>query len=262
MIEIRTGRRINVAVYPGDPKQPVLFMFHGMGGRGDQWREQVKYFQNKYTLVVPDLLGQGESDKPEPSKGNPYTFAELYQDTQAIFDRYAGDNNIVCGHSYGGAFASYLAWNNPSRIQKLILITPVACQPYKEVPLIYFLPVKILEFMRSSLDKSFEKLAFSAADNPELVRIEREARNKNPMGVIKSLLMGMSAIPRIDPARLQCPTLIISGCEDRLIPVASVKRFYTQLPHHQLYVLDNAAHLVHLERSAEVNKLIAGFLAT
>src|SRR5476649_1149012 len=105
MLEIRPGRRIKVSVYQNERSRPTLFMIHGLGGRGYQWREQVQYLQNKYTLIVPDLLGHGESEKPLPGKDNPYSFGAISKDIQLLFDRFAGEKNFVLGHSYGGAWS-------------------------------------------------------------------------------------------------------------------------------------------------------------
>ena len=262
MTEIRPGRRINLSVYKNNPLKPTLFMIHGMGGRGYQWRSQIQYLKDTYNLIVPDLLGQGDSEKPRPEhQVNPYSFEELKKDIQALFDSYAGDKNYVFGHSYGGAFAVSLAKENKTRVQKLVLITPVSCQPFTEIPSAYLLPAPLLELMRDYLDKSFEKLAFAPTDDLLLLKEEKEGRDLNRMYVIKALLQGMKTIPFMQVSQLELPSIVISGKLDRVIPAAVVREFYTKLPRHQLYEIDNAAHMVHLEKSGEVNSLLEQFLA-
>src|SRR5690242_21838589 len=100
-IEIRAGRIINVFTHEKPNSDTNLFLIHGLGGRGEQWREQIKVLKNHYSLIVPDLLGHGNSEKPKPESNNPYSFPELTQDLQALFNRYSTKNNIVIGHSYG-----------------------------------------------------------------------------------------------------------------------------------------------------------------
>ena len=259
LVEIRPGRRINLSIYKSNPLHPTIFMVHGMGGRGYQWREQVRHLKDRYTLVVPDLLGQGESEKPWPGQ-DLYCFEELNKDIQVLFENYASAQNYVFGHSYGGALATFLAKEKPNQIQKLILITPVSCQPFTAIPFVYSLPVPLVELLRPYLDKAFEKLAFAAADDPSLLKIERQGRALNPMPIIKALMQGMKSIPRLQMNELKIPSLIISGSLDKLIPVKAIRACYGQLPQHQLYVLENAAHMVHLEKSQEVNRLIDIFL--
>src|SRR5579863_2674871 len=126
LTEIRPGRRINLSVYKSNPLHSTIFMIHGLGGSGRQWREQIKHLKNRYTLIVPDLLGQGQSEKPQTNQGL-YGFEELSLDLQALFEEYAGDTNYVFGHSYGGVFATFLARTQPTRVHKLALISPLNC---------------------------------------------------------------------------------------------------------------------------------------
>lgn len=159
LIEIRPGRRISLSIYKSNPLHSTIFMIHGLGGRGYQWREQVRHLKNRYTLVVPDLLGQGGSERPESKNENVYGFEALSLDLQALFEKYATDTNYVFGHSYGGVLATFLAEAHPTRIQKLALITPVSCQPFKTIPLTYYLPLPLLEMLRSHFFKYFIEMA-------------------------------------------------------------------------------------------------------
>jgi pimeloyl-ACP methyl ester carboxylesterase len=261
LTEIRPGRRIKLSIYKTNPEFPTIFMIHGMGGRGYQWREQVEHLKDRYNLIVPDLLGQGESEKPEPKHTNLYSFSELAKDLQVLFETHKGAQNYLCGHSYGGPLAVALARANAQKIQKLVLITPVSCQPFETTPFAYSLPVPVLELLRSYLDKSFEKLAFAPRDNPSLLKEEKAGRDLNRMYVIKALLQGMRAIPFIAPREVTQPSLVLSGHLDGVIPAAAVKAFYSALPQHTLYELADAAHMVHLEKNKEVNQLLDEFLA-
>lgn len=260
ILEIRPGRRIQISIYKTEPTNPTIFLIHGLGGRGYQWREQIKHLQQQYNLIVPDLLGQGNSEKPLPQTNDIYSFPELNKDVQAIFEYFAGEKNFVFGHSYGGALSVFLAYNNPKKIQKLVLISPVVCTPFKAVPLAYFLPTPLLMLLRNYLDKSFEKLAFSSFENAELLKIEKEGRDLNSIEIIKALLMGMEKIPQLDVSQLSVPSLVVGGKEDKIIPPFIMENFYSRLPHRQILILEQAAHMVHLERSVEVNRLLDDFL--
>jgi pimeloyl-ACP methyl ester carboxylesterase len=49
---------------------------------------------------------------------------------------------------------------------------------------------------------------------------------------------------------------------DQVIPLSWVKAFYQRLPHYQWHALDKASHMVHLERSVEVNRLLSQFCSS
>jgi len=260
-INLRAGREINILHYPGPADQPTLFLIHGLGGRSQQWREQIKALQNKFRLIIPDLFGHGSSDKPNPKRNNPYSFEELKNDVQAIFERYAGESNVILGHSYGGTFATFLAAQNPKRIKKLVLLSPLACRPRKESPIFFIFPAEVLELFRSAFDKIFDKIAFDPSTSKALIEEERDARKGNPMYLIKGLLIGLKEIPELDLSQIDIPTLIICGRSDKLLPAVETKKFFSGLRNQRFEVLELASHMALVEQAPAVNKLIAEFLA-
>jgi predicted dienelactone hydrolase len=56
------------------------------------------------------------------------------------------------------------------------------------------------------------------------------------------------------------PTLVIHGSEDRYVPVANATALAESIPGARLRILEDAGHLVFIERSKEVNKEIVSFL--
>ncbi len=56
------------------------------------------------------------------------------------------------------------------------------------------------------------------------------------------------------------PTLVIHGAEDRYVPVANAVALAEAIPDARLRVLQDAGHLVFIERFAEVNREVVTFL--
>ena len=139
------------------------------------------FLKEHCNVIVPDLLGHSNSDKPKPGSSNPYSFIEYEKDLNLIFNRYATDQNIVLGHSYGGALATALANNHQDKIQKLALITPTACAPTIQIPLLYRMPVFLMELMRPLMEKQFRQIAFDPTTNQTLVDSEMQVNKLNPM---------------------------------------------------------------------------------
>lgn len=255
-IEIRPQRKIHLALHLHSESAPTVFFIHGLGGRGAQWREQLSYFRDQYNLVIPDLLGHGQSDKPKPGAINPYSFLEFAQDLAALFEKFATHQNVLLGHSYGGALATWLAYERQSKVQQLFLIAPIQCQPNRILPLAYHLPAFVLEWLRPFLEKQFQQCAFVPTDNPDLINTESLAGNKNPLYVIKAMLQGFRDIPALDMAALSVPTTVILGKLDKIIPLTEVNAFYEKLPHHKTYWINNASHMVMLEQPTRVAEIL------
>jgi abhydrolase domain-containing protein 8 len=259
-IEIRPGRIININIEVNPDADTALFFIHGLGGHSGQWRDQIKYFKKKYTLIIPDLLGHGKSDKPLPRKKNPYAFLEFSSDLQEIFNQHALQKNVVLGHSYGGALAAWLTFENQTEISRQVLIAPSRCKPFTDIPRIYRLPVFLLQLLRPLLENSFRKFAFAKNVRDKVIEEEYRASKRNRLYVVKNMLAGMRDIPLLSAAQLQTPSLILTGAADKIIFPHLSKDFYGQLPRHDYYLLEKAGHMLQLEQPEKVNELIEIFL--
>lgn len=260
VIEIRPGRNINITMHILDQNAPTLFMIHGGGGRGKQWRKQIPEFKEQYNLIIPDLLGHGLSDKPKPHKNNPYSFTEFSEDLQIIFDKYKTHENVIIGHSYGGALAAYLAAKNQNEIEKLILIAPANPKPQIKIPLLYRLPAPILELIRPILENKFRRMAYTNTASQNLIEEENTESKVNHFYVLKALLDGRIKTPEIVMKKIKISTLILEGEKDQITPNKMITETYADIPNHQFITLANASHMLMLEQSDEVNELIRMFL--
>ncbi len=260
-VEIRQGRFLNISFYEHPHSDAVVFLIHGLGASGVQWRNQLDMLKEKYSLVIPDLFGLGESAKPYPIFSNPYSFTELDQDMRAIFVHYAKKNNIVMGHSYGGALAVSLAVSFPKKISKLILIDPIRAEPKAQMSAVFNYPAFVLRLIRSRLEKSFNEAGYDKSTSPELIEKETIASRNNRMYVIKAMVKGMKTIPTMDITELQIPVLIMMGETDNIILPVNIMDFYQPIPHHEFYIMPHAGHMVMLEQPQKTNELILAFLA-
>jgi pimeloyl-ACP methyl ester carboxylesterase len=260
-IEIRPHRTISVTTYKHPTNPYTAFLIHGLGGRGAQWREQIHLLKQHYTVVVPDLFGHGNSDKPKPGAVNPYSFSEHEQDLRALFKQFSGEKNILLGHSYGGALSVGLAVEHQDQISQLVLFAPTPCTPNVSIPFIYQMPPMVMEVLRPWLEKVFQKSAFDKHDDARLLETEMIAGRNNPMYVIRAMIQGMKAMSRIDVTMLTIPTMIMLGETDNLILPAVSRQFYQAMPHHQFQTVAQASHMLMLEQPAKVNQLLQQFLA-
>lgn len=260
IIEIRPGRLLNISFHENPQSDTTIFLIHGLGARGRQWRNQINILKDKYALVIPDLFGLGESEKPRSFFSNPYSFTELDLDLHTIFTRYANKNNIVMGHSYGGALAVSLATDFQNKINKLILINPTHAEPKTQLPPVFRYPAFVLQWIRPKLEKAFNEAGYDQSTSQTLINEENIANRKNEMYVIKAMVKGMKTIRKIDVSRLQMPVLIIIGETDKIILPENVKIFYQKIPHHEIHVVPQAAHMVMLEQPQKTNELILAFL--
>ena len=262
-LEVRPGRLVNVVVYENENliNNGTVFMIHGLGGRSAQWREQIALLKQHYTLIIPDLLGHGASNKPHPSRAHaPYGFIDFCQDLQIIFTKYASKENIIMGHSYGGALAAYLASLNPTRVNRLILIAPIACQPAEKTNWLYRLPLSIIKLWLPRLRQRFRANAYAPTTPLNLIEEESLGSKCNQLYVLRATVLGNKNIPRLDLALLVMPVLIILGKYDKLVTNTNIVEFYHALSQHHVVLIDDAGHFPMLEQPAATNEVIQKFL--
>jgi pimeloyl-ACP methyl ester carboxylesterase len=97
---------------------PTLLLIHGIGDSSRTWRPVLNLLAEHHTVIAPDLLGHGDSDKPRAdySVGG---FANGMRDLLAVLDV---ERATVVGHSLGGGVALQFAYQYPQLCERLVLI--------------------------------------------------------------------------------------------------------------------------------------------
>jgi pimeloyl-ACP methyl ester carboxylesterase len=118
MFAASRGYRIHYVTF-GDG--PAIVLLHGYPMWGGRWidRGYVDRLQQRFRVIVPDLLGHGESDKPhDPAAyGNP----NIAADVRAVLDAEGVGAAHVWGYSWGTMVAENLAAGSPGRVASLVL---------------------------------------------------------------------------------------------------------------------------------------------
>ncbi|EKM54100.1 uncharacterized protein PHACADRAFT_196533 [Phanerochaete carnosa HHB-10118-sp] len=84
---------------PAEGSKPTLLFCHGFPSTSRDWRFVVPLFKEKsFGVIVPDMLGYGDTDKPEDPAA--YCGSLLIQDLVDILDKENVDKVIVVGHDY------------------------------------------------------------------------------------------------------------------------------------------------------------------
>jgi esterase len=107
----------------GKPELPTLCMLHGLFGSASNWMGIVKYLQDDFHIIAPDMRNHGRSPHAE---GMDYSY--MAGDLLELFDHLDIDEANLLGHSMGGKVAMWLALQHPERVVKLVVadIAPVA----------------------------------------------------------------------------------------------------------------------------------------
>ncbi|HTY34989.1 alpha/beta hydrolase [Mycobacterium sp.] len=98
---------------------PALLLIHGVGDNSESWETVHAKLAQRFTVIAPDLLGHGESDKPHADYSLP-AFANGMRDLLAVLGI---DRVTVVGHSFGGGVAMQFAYQYPQLVERIVLVS-------------------------------------------------------------------------------------------------------------------------------------------
>lgn len=108
---------------------PPLLLLHGYPQTHVIWHQIADRLAQRYTLIMPDLRGYGDSSRPPGTAdhGN-YAKRVMAQDMVEVMTALGHEAYFVCGHDRGGRVAHRLALDHPQAVRKMMLldISPTA----------------------------------------------------------------------------------------------------------------------------------------
>ncbi|MGH3561142.1 MAG: alpha/beta fold hydrolase [Mycobacterium sp.] len=98
---------------------PVILLIHGIGDNSITWATVQARLAERFTVIAPDLLGHGQSEKPHGADYSVAAYANRIRDLLQVLDV---DKVTVVGHSLGGGVAMQFAYQFPQLVERLVLV--------------------------------------------------------------------------------------------------------------------------------------------
>jgi pimeloyl-ACP methyl ester carboxylesterase len=109
------GIRLHYLEHEGDG--PTLLLTHGLSANAHSLDVLAAHLAPALRVVVLDLRGRGESDRPET-----YSMADHAADVLGVLDAFGLERIPLGGHSFGGLLTLYIAANSPTRVEKALVL--------------------------------------------------------------------------------------------------------------------------------------------
>ena len=120
--EKRRVNDIDVRVRYGGTGPPLLLL-HGFPQTSAIWHKVASRLAARYSLVMPDLRGYGDSDKPaSDAEHSPYSKRTMAVDAVQLMTSFGFARFFVCGHDRGGRVAHRLALDHPQGVARLMVL--------------------------------------------------------------------------------------------------------------------------------------------
>lgn len=244
---------------------PVL-MIHGFGGSYRNFDALANLMKNDFRVIRVDLPGFGLSDFPKTKEGE--DFLQDYRDYLGfILDTLHLDSVYVIGNSMGGAMTWACAADHPDKVKKIVLLDAAGYDTEQAA-------AKLAMFKFKAIGKVFEKgmpefMSWKGMERgyADPTKIEEEVvllNNKftNREGNIQHMLNLANASQFPDTAwirKVHCPTLIVWGQQDSIIPVEHAARFKRDIKNSDVVIFDPCGHMPMMELPEKTKEVTVAF---
>ena len=266
-------RWMNIVDMNPDSALPALIFIHGLSGCWQNWLEQIPHFASDHRVIAVDLPGFGQSEMPAED----ISISGYAEAIDALMTEIGIDSARIVGNSMGGFIGAELAIQHPARVERLVLVAAAG------------LSVETIRTERTSgLRHRAENVVFFTlghiASRSHQVALRKRLRgalllivaahpSKLPGPLAAQQVLG-SGKPGFSDAleamfhyplrdrleKISCPTLIIWGDKDRLVPLKDASIFQELIPGSRKIVYEDTGHISMMERPARFNADVRAFL--
>lgn len=249
---------VNTAYLSSGSGQPLILL-HGGGAGAVTWYPSIAALSKHFRVIAPDIVGYGESDKPDASYDRAY-FSKWLKDFLSALN--ISKAHIV-GLSQGGAIALLFVLDNPEMVEKLVLVDAGglgAKPPFASL----FSMILMNSFPSSLANRFFSRYILFNPKNRDpnhgwySIDVLKSKGGKNAFKQGRG--SAVSEIPKASFRKIQNKTLVIWGENDRLFPVEYGISSASEIPNAEFLGIKNAGHLPLMDQPYVFNRSVLDFL--
>jgi len=258
------GHDLEVAYYDEGSGDPVLFL-HGIPTNSFLWRNVVDPIAAERRVVVPDMLGYGNSSMHDGFDRSIRAQEEMIAELASALDL---ETVSLVGHDLGGGVFLRYAAHNPDAVDQLVLSNAVAYDSWP-IPTVTDLGLpetaeeKGVDDIQGMLDGLFSDTLVS--DDPDEAFLDgMKGPWASDAGVV-SLVRDAAATntnhtTEIDPAAITAETLLLWGADDEFQAIEYAERLRDDVDDATVTGLEDATHWVMEDRPERYRAELVSFL--
>lgn len=256
---------LSIHYYQGGPEDgETILMIHGFAASKDNWLPLARHLTDRYRVIAIDLPGFGDSSKPEGSYDVGTQVERIARFTHAL----QLDDLHLIGNSMGGHISALYAARYPQQVRTLALIANAGITAPRKSELFARLEggeanplvVKSSEDFQRLLDFLFVEPPALPAPLQRHLAGQAVARSQWHERIFAQLVQRY--IP-LEPelGKIQAPTLLLWGEQDRVLDVSSIEVMQARLKQAEVVVMPDTGHAPMIERPDETARHYQAFLA-
>jgi 3-oxoadipate enol-lactonase len=245
----------------GPADGPPLILNNGIFMNTTSWAFQMPELARRYRVLTYDMRGQGQSEHPEGE----YSLELHARDLVALMDALSIGKAHLVGTSYGGELNLVMGIHYPRQCRSLVVICSVSHSDALAAAMIerWRLAARLgdgpLFFRLIYTDVYSERFL---VDRPDLIPAAEQRYATLDLVAAGRLIESFQRFNvTADLGRIAAPTCIVSAELDLLKPRRYGELLHEAIAGSEFHLIPNCGHVAVLEKAAEVNTIILGFLA-
>jgi pimeloyl-ACP methyl ester carboxylesterase len=255
----------------------AILLIHGIGDSSRTWLPLIPWLTRDHSVVAPDLLGHGASDKPRAD----YSIAAYANGMRDLLSVLGVERATVIGHSLGGGVAMQFAYQYPERCERLVLVSSGGVS--REVhPLLraasapnadLLLPLLNVDLTRIAVRGGLKALEWLETDigndAEDLLRVFDALPNAAARRAFIRTLRAVvdwrgQVVTMLDRCYLTrgMPTMLVWGKHDAVIPYRHALLAHAAMPGSRLEIFERAGHFPHRSDPARFLAVLRNFIGS
>lgn len=227
---------------------PILFIPGALGSGKVDFRDQLPWFSQTFTVIAPDPRGYGESRPPE--RDYPLNFYQRdAEDMLSLMTALGHDKFSIAGWSDGANIGALIAAKCPERVQRLVIWGGNSHLTAEEV----------IAFQDKRFISSWSQRAADAMR--QIYGASLDALWERYVAGLEELYRAGGEIFRSQLKRVKCPTLILHGEKDPLVPSFHPRTIHQGIQGSILHIFPEGKHNIHSKYAADFNRWTSSFFA-
>jgi pimeloyl-ACP methyl ester carboxylesterase len=263
------GRSVNCVQYGSGDGPPVL-LIHGLAGNWQNWLENIPRIGQERRVYALDLPGFGASEMPEED----VSITGYARCVHELCERLELPPAVVVGNSMGGFVAAEVGIRHPEQCDRLVLVSAAGIS----VNSLSRRPTVTGARVFAALAARTAAQSHRVVTRPRLRHLALQTVARHPTRLKPDLTWEMiqgagkdGFLPALEALldydfrdrlpEISCPTLVIWGEEDMLVPVKDAREFERLIDAARCVVLEDTGHVPMLERPGAFNECLLEFMA-
>ena len=237
-------------------------LLHGLFGNSGNWLGVVKFLQNDYHLIVPDLRNHGRSPHAEEMD-----YPAMASDLMALMSQLQMESASMLGHSMGGKAAMWLALNHPERVDQLVVADMAPVTYHNRFERIFqgmfSLPLDELE-SRSAADTHLAQYVPEQMVRQyllqNLVKGEDGWQWRCNLPVLNREVLVLAGYPSLGDLTYPGDVFFVYGERSDYVLPEYRSTIEKHFPHARLRMLNGAGHWLYAEQPEIFSRTVMAFL--